>query len=128
MIKQVITTALAPQAIGTYSQAIKVGNIIYFSGQIGLQPETGEMSGNGFKEQLIQIIANLKAIANAAGGDLSHIVKITVYVTNLTNFPIINEVMEVMWPKPFPARAAIEVSGLPKEALVEVDAIMHLSS
>ena len=124
MNKTVIHSKQAPDAIGTYSQAIKVGNTVYLSGQIPLQPDTMELVKGGISEQIDQVFKNLSAVATAANGDLSHIVKLNIFLTDLTDFPIVNEIMARYFQQPYPARAAIGVSALPKGSSVEMDAIM----
>ena len=124
MAKQYISTPLAPQAIGTYSQAVKTGNTVYLSGQIPLIPTTMELIDADIAEQTRQIFRNLSAVAEAAGGSLADFVKVHVFLTDLANFPIINQVMEEVFTAPYPARAAVGVAALPKGAEVEVDAIM----
>ena len=124
MNKTVIHSKQAPEAIGTYSQAIKVGNTVYLSGQIPLQPDTMELVEGGISEQIDQVFKNLTAVATAASGDLSHIVKLNIFLTDLTDFPIVNEIMARYFQQPYPARAAIGVSALPKGSSVEMDAIM----
>ena len=126
MKKEIISTDKAPQAIGTYSQAVKVGDTVYPSGQIPLIPETMEMVEGEIRLQIQQVFQNLQAVANAAGGDLSDIVKLNIFLTDLSDFPQVNEVMAEYFQQPYPARAAIGVSALPKEAGVEMDAILHL--
>ena len=124
--KIVISTDSAPQAIGTYSQAIKTGNTVYLSGQIPLDPVSGTMISGGIDEQINRVFENLAAVAEAAGGGLQDIVKLNVYLTDLADFPNINEAMASLFKKPFPARAAIGVAALPKGADVEIDAVMVL--
>jgi len=124
--KEIIRTDQAPEAIGTYSQAVKTGNTVYLSGQIPLIPETMEMVEGGIEAQIARVFDNLQAVAQAAGGNLSDVVKLTVYLTDLSNFPIVNQVMADYFSQPYPARAAIEVSALPKASRVEMDAIMVL--
>jgi reactive intermediate/imine deaminase len=126
MPKTPISTADAPSAIGTYSQAIKHGETVYISGQIPLIPATMEIISEDIDDQITQVFSNLASICKAAGGSLNDVVKFTVYLTNLNNFAAVNTVMEGVLESPYPARAAIEVSALPKGALVEVDAIMAL--
>ncbi len=126
MTKQIISTEKAPQAIGTYSQAVKVGDTVYMSGQIPLIPETMEMVEGDIRSQIHRVFQNLQAVANAAGGDLSDIVKLNIFLTDLSNFPQVNEVMAEYFQQPYPARAAIGVSALPKDAGVEMDAVLHL--
>ena len=122
--KSIIHTDQAPAAIGTYSQAVKVANTIYLSGQIPLIPETMELVEGGFAEQAEQMFKNLSAVCEAGGGSLEDIVKLNIYLLDLANFPIINEVMSKYFKQPYPARAAIGISQLPKNALVEADGIM----
>jgi reactive intermediate/imine deaminase len=126
MTKAIIRTDKAPQAIGTYSQAVKVGQTVYLSGQIPLVPETLSLIEGDVSEQIKQVFENLKAVAEAAGGDLSDIVKLNVFLTDLAHFPIVNELMGRYFNEPYPARAAIGVAALPKGAGVEMDAIMEL--
>ncbi len=126
MAKEIISTDKAPQAIGTYSQAVKVGSTVYLSGQIPLVPETMEMVEGDIKLQIHRVFQNLLAVANAAGGDLSDVVKLNIFLTDLSNFPQVNEVMAEYFQQPYPARAAIGVSALPKDAGVEMDAVLHL--
>lgn len=126
MNKEIIHTPDAPQAIGTYSQAVKVDNTVYLSGQIPLNPKTMDVVSEDIRIQIGQVFNNLKAVALAAGGDLTDIVKLNVYLTDLTNFPIVNEVMGEFISEPYPARAAIGVAALPKGVGVEIDAVMHL--
>ncbi len=126
MTKTQISTSGAPQAIGTYSQAVVHGGTVYISGQIPLVPETMELVSQDIAPQIEQVFSNLKNICESAGGNLNSVLKFTVYLTNLDHFETVNSVMESCLDKPYPARAAIEVSALPKGALVEVDAIMSL--
>ncbi|MEM7017638.1 MAG: RidA family protein [Pseudomonadota bacterium] len=119
-----IHTAQAPQAIGTYSQAVRTGQTVYISGQIPLVPETMVLVEGGIEAQIQRVFENLRAVAQAAGGDLNQCVKLTIYLTDLTNFPTVNEIMAQYFQTPYPARAAIGVSALPKDAEVEIDAIM----
>ncbi len=125
MAKQVIHTDAAPKAIGTYSQAVRCGNTVYLAGQIGLDPATMEMVA-GIEPQIRRVLENLKAVSAAAGGGLNDIVKVTVYLTDLGNFARVNEIMAMFFAAPYPARAAVGVASLPRGALVEMDAIMHL--
>jgi reactive intermediate/imine deaminase len=113
----------APQAIGAYSQAIRAGDFIYLSGQIGLDPETMQMEG-GIDTQIRRVFLNLQAVAEAAGAGLNDTVKLTVYLTDLTHFPRVNEIMALFFQQPYPARATIGVTALPRNALVEIDAIL----
>lgn len=126
-MKQIIRTHQAPKAIGTYSQAVKAGNTVYISGQIPLVPETMEMISDNIVEQIEQVFRNLTAITQAAGGDLQDIVKLTVYLTDIHHFAKTNEVMSTFFEEPYPARVLIGVNELPKNAQVEIDAIMVLS-
>ena len=123
--KKVISTDKAPQAIGTYSQAIAVNGTVYFSGQIGLNPATQTMV-EGIDEEIAQVFDNLKAVAEAAGGSLANVVRLTVYLTDLSNFAKVNETMARYFSAPYPARAALGVSSLPRGAQVEADAVMVL--
>lgn len=125
--RSIISTNNAPQAIGTYSQAVKVGNTVYLSGQIPLVPETMEMVSDEIAEQIQQVFKNLTAVAEAAGGSLKDIAKLNIFMTDLAHFPIVNEIMAQYFSEPYPARAAIGVASLPKAAQVEMDAIMTLS-
>jgi reactive intermediate/imine deaminase len=127
MNKEIIITELAPQAIGTYSQAVKVGNTVYLSGQIPLVPETMQLVEGDIPVQITQVFNNLKAVAEAAGGNLSDIVKLNVFLTDLAHFPIVNEIMGRYFKAPYPARAAVGVAALPKAAQVEMDAIMVIN-
>ena len=126
MTKEIISTEKAPQAIGTYSQAVKTGSTVYLSGQIPLIPETMEMVEGDIKQQIHRVFQNLQAVANAAGGDLSDVVKLNIFLTDLSNFPQVNEVMAEYFQQPYPARAAIGVAALPKDAGVEMDAVVEL--
>ncbi len=126
MSKHIIQTDKAPQAIGTYSQAIKVDRTVYLSGQIPLVPETMTLIEGDIGTQITQVFENLKAVAEAAGGDFSDIVKLNVFLIDLAHFPIVNEIMGCYFQEPYPARAAVGVSALPKAADVEMDAIMVL--
>ncbi len=123
--KQVIKTDKAPAAIGTYSQAIKVGSTVYVSGQIPLIPGTMELVQGDIRTQIERVFENLKAIAEAAGGTLAQVVKLTVYLAELSHFALVNEVMASYFQEPFPARAAIGVAALPKGAPIEIDAILE---
>jgi reactive intermediate/imine deaminase len=121
-----IVTPDAPAAIGTYSQAIRAGNTVYLSGQIPLDPRTMQIAA-GFENQVKRVFENLRAVCLAAGGDFKDVVRVTVYLTDLGNFTKVNEVMAAYFAQPYPARAAIGVSALPRGALVEIDAVMVLS-
>ena len=122
--KAIIHSDQAPAAIGTYSQAVKVNNTVYLSGQIPLIPELMTLVEGGFEVQAHQVFKNLGAVCQAANGDLKDIVKLNIYLTDLDNFSIVNSVMEQYFEAPFPARAAIGISQLPKDSLIEADAIM----
>lgn len=127
MNKTVISTEQAPAAIGTYSQAVKVGPAVYLSGQIPLHPQTMEMA-EGFEAQTVQVFENLKAVAEAAGGSLADVVKLGIFLTDLSHFATVNEIMARYFQQPYPARAAVGVASLPRDSLVEMDAIMHVAS
>jgi len=118
-------TDAAPKAIGTYSQAVRCGSTVYLAGQIGLDPATMEIVP-GIEPQIRRVFDNLRAVAQAAGGSLGDVVKLTVYLTDLGHFARLNEIMATYFSEPYPARAAVGVASLPRGALVEVDAIMHL--
>ena len=125
-MKQIISTSNAPEAIGTYSQAVKAGNTVYLSGQIALDPATMQLVEGSFKNQVNQVFKNLQAVTRAAGGELENIVKLTIYLTDMAYFTEVNEVMAEYFQTPYPARAAIGVNKLPKDALVEMDGVMVL--
>ena len=125
-MKQPIQTAAAPRAIGTYSQAVRCGDTVYLSGQIALDPQTMQMV-EGIDAQIVRVFENLKAVASASGGSLDHAVRVTVYLTDLANFARVNEVMAKYFSEPYPARAAVGVASLPRGALVEIAAILHLA-
>lgn len=126
MHKTIIVTQEAPQAIGTYSQAVRVGDTVYLSGQIGLEPASMQLV-EGIEAQIHQVFANLRAVARAAGGDLADVVKINVFLTDLGHFAMVNEVMAGYFTPPYPARAAVGVAALPRNALVEADAVLVLA-
>ena len=126
MSREIIHTDKAPQAIGTYSQAVKTGSTVYMSGQIPLVPETMEMVDGDRAAQIRRVFDNLKAVAQAAGGDLKDIAKLNIFLTDLSHFPLVNEIMAEYFQQPYPARAAIGVASLPKAAGVEMDAVMEL--
>ena len=126
MAKQIISTSNAPQAIGTYSQAVKAGNTVYLSGQIPLAPETMELVDGDIRAQITRVFDNLSAVCEAASGSLANIVKLNIFLTDLSHFPIVNEIMATYFSEPYPARAAIGVACLPKDARVGMDAIMHI--
>ena len=123
MSRIIVSTDSAPAAIGTYSQAIRVGNTVYLSGQIGLDPATGKLV-EGSEAQIRRVFANLKAVAEAAGGSLADAVKLNVYLTDLGHFAKVNEIMAGYFVQPYPARAALGVAALPRGALVEADAVL----
>lgn len=125
---QSIYTDLAPAAIGTYSQAVRCDNTVYLSGQIPLDPQTMQLCSDEIRMQINQVFANLSAVCEAAEGSLAQLVKINVYLTDLNHFPLINEAMSRYFAEPYPARAAIGVSALPRGAQVEIDGIMVLHS
>jgi len=124
MTREIIHTDKAPKAIGTYSQAVKIDNTVYLSGQIPLVPETMELVEGDIKVQIQRVFDNLKAVTQAAGGDLKDIAKLNIFLTDLSHFPIVNETMAEYFVEPYPARAAIGVASLPKAAEVEMDAVM----
>jgi reactive intermediate/imine deaminase len=124
--REVISTNDAPQAIGTYSQAVRTGSTVYLSGQIPLVPESMAIISDDISEQIHQVFKNLSAVATAADGSLDDIVKLNVFLTDLSHFPTVNEIMAEYFNEPYPARAAIGVAALPKDASVEMDAILDL--
>jgi len=124
MSKTIISTPEAPPAIGAYSQAVRVGDTVYLSGQIPLSPATMEIVGGGFEAQIGQVFANLMAVARAANASLEDAVKLTIYLTDLAHFPQLNAAMARCFKEPFPARATVQVSALPRGALVEIDAVL----
>ncbi len=127
MNRKIIATNTAPQAIGTYSQAVQTGQTVYVSGQIPLIPETMTLIDGDIAEQTRQVFRNLNAIAEAAGGTLKDYVKLNIFLTDLSNFQTINQVMEEFFQQPYPARAVLGIAALPKEAEVEIDGIMELA-
>jgi reactive intermediate/imine deaminase len=127
MKKQIISTPLAPAAIGTYSQAVKVGDTVYLSGQIALVPETMQVIEGDISVQIRRVFDNLKAVAEASGGSFADIVKLNVFLTDLGNFPIVNEIMAEYFQQPYPARAAVGVAALPRGVGVEMDAVLVIS-
>lgn len=131
MSKEIISTTNAPAAVGTYSQAVKIGNTVYLSGQIGLTPDTGVLvTGSDevetFKKQTTQVFDNLTAVCEAAGGSLADIAKLNIFVVDLAHFALLNEIMASYFSEPYPARAAVQVAALPKGAVVEMDAVLAL--
>ena len=123
----IVHTDNAPAAVGTYSQAVKVGTTVYMAGQIPLDPGTMTLVGDGFSEQCERVFENLKAVAEAAGGSLQDIVKLNIFLTDLSNFATVNETMARFFSEPYPARAAVQVVALPKDAQVEMDAVLELA-
>jgi len=121
-----ISTSSAPQAIGTYSQAVRAGNTVYLSGQIPLDPASGELVAGDMEAQVRRVFENLKAVAAASGGDLAQLAKLNVYLTDLAHFALVNRVMAEYFSPPYPARAAIGVAALPRGAAVEMDGILEL--
>jgi reactive intermediate/imine deaminase len=126
MTRTYVRTAAAPEAIGTYSQAVRVGDTVYLAGQIPLDPATMALVPGGAREQIHQVFRNLRAVAEAAGSSLADTVKLGVFLTDLGHFPLVNEVMAEYIPAPYPARAAVGVAALPRGALVEMDAVLVL--
>ena len=127
MSREIIATENAPQAIGTYSQAVKVGSTVYLSGQIPLDPKSMQVAAEDMQGQIRQVFDNLQAVAQAAGGSLNKFVKLNVFLTDLNHFPLVNEIMSEYFTQPYPARAAIGVASLPRDVGVEMDAIMELN-
>jgi reactive intermediate/imine deaminase len=126
-MKTIIATSQAPQAIGTYSQAVKVGQTVYLSGQIALDPETMHMVNSSFAAETHQVFKNLQAVCQAAGGTLADLVKLNIYLTDLSNFAELNDIMAQYFSQPYPARAAVGVAQLPRNAQVEMDGIVFLN-
>ncbi len=126
MAFEIISTPDAPQAIGTYSQAVKAGNTVYLSGQIPLIPDTMELNDGDMKSQINQVFNNLRAVAQAAGGDLANIAKLNIFLTDLSNFALVNEIMAEYFQQPYPARAVVGVASLPKGVAIEMDAVLVL--
>lgn len=126
MSRTIISTSAAPQAIGTYSQAVKCGNTVYVSGQIPLDPATGQLVTGEMEAQIRRVFENLKAIVTASGGNFSHVAKLNVFLTDLGHFQLVNKVMSEYFHEPYPARAALGVAALPKGAGVEMDCIVEL--
>jgi reactive intermediate/imine deaminase len=127
-MKTIISTDNAPSAIGTYSQAVKVNNTVYLSGQIPLVPATMTVVSEDFTEQTHQVFKNLVAVCEAAGGNINDMVKVNIFMMDLANFATVNEVMSQYFAQPYPARAAVQVSRLPKDVLIEIDGVMELSN
>lgn len=128
MKKQIIHTDKAPQAIGTYSQAVRVGDTVYLSGQIPLVPETMELIDGDMQAQVRRVFDNLQAVARAAGGELADVVKLNILLTDLAHFPLVNQIMAEYFTEPYPARAAVGVASLPKGVPVEMEAVMVLDT
>ncbi|WP_321325580.1 RidA family protein [Thiomicrorhabdus sp.] len=127
-MREVIATENAPQAIGTYSQAVRIGNTVYLSGQIALIPETMELKEGDISERIHQVFKNLSAVCEAAGGSLQDIAKLNIFLTDMSHFATVNEIMAEYFQQPYPARAAVAVKQLPKDTDVEMDGVMALSS
>ncbi|WP_166836421.1 RidA family protein [Rheinheimera pleomorphica] len=128
MSKVIIRTSDAPAAIGTYSQAVKIGTTVYLSGQIPLVPATMQMVSDNFAEQTHQVFKNLAAVCDAAGGSLNDMVKVNIFLTDLSQFASVNEIMSQYFAEPYPARAAVQVSALPRGAQIEIDGVMEVPS
>lgn len=128
MLKKIIHTDKAPKAIGTYSQAVQVGDTVYLSGQIPLVPHTMELVQGDMSAQIRRVFDNLQAVAEAASGNLADVVKLNVFLTDLSHFPLVNQIMADYFQEPYPARAAIGVAALPRAAAVEMDAVMVVGS
>ena len=125
-MKKPISTNKAPAAIGPYSQAIQWGDVVFISGQVAFIPGSGELNNNTFEDEVNQVIDNLDAICKEAGGSLDHILKLSIFLTDLSNFDTVNNLMKERFSEPFPARSTIEVSGLPKDVNIEMDAILSI--
>ncbi|MBJ91650.1 MAG: reactive intermediate/imine deaminase [Alteromonadaceae bacterium] len=128
MSKVIIRTNDAPKAIGTYSQAVKIGTTVYLSGQIPLVPSTMQMVSDDFAEQTHQVFKNLAAVCEAAGGGLNDMVKVNIFLTDLSQFATVNEIMSQYFVEPYPARAAVQVSALPRASQIEIDGVMEVPS
>ena len=126
MSRQIIHSERAPQAIGPYSQAVRAGDTVYLSGQVPLDPATTQLVSGDFEAQTRRVFENLKAVAQAAGGSLANAVKVNIYLTDLANFPKVNEVMAQYFDKPYPARTTLGVAQLPRGAQVEIECVLHL--
>jgi len=127
-MKKPIFTNKAPAAIGPYSQAVQWGDVVFISGQIPLIPESGELNNSTFEDEANQVLDNLEAICKEAGGNLDHILKLTIYLTDLSKFDVVNEIMAARFSEPFPARATVEISKLPKAVNIEMDAILSITT
>ena len=126
-MKKPIFTSKAPAAIGPYSQAVQWGDVVFISGQIPLNPENGQLNNATFEDETNQVLDNLEAICQEAGGTLDHILKLTIYLTDLSKFDVVNSIMASRFSEPFPARATLEISKLPKEVRIEIDAILSIT-
>jgi len=126
-MKKPIFTNKAPAAIGPYSQAVQWGDVVFISGQIPLDPENGQLNNATFEDETNQVLDNLEAICQEAGGTLDHILKLTIYLTDLSKFDVVNSIMAARFTEPFPARATLEISKLPKEVSIEIDAILSIT-
>ena len=126
-MKKPIFTSKAPAAIGPYSQAVQWGDVVFISGQIPLNPENGQLNNATFEDETNQVLDNLEAICQEAGGTLDHILKLTIYLTDLSKFDVVNSIMASRFSEPFPARATLEISKLPKEVSIEIDAILSIT-
>ena len=126
-MKKPIFTSKAPAAIGPYSQAVQWGDVVFISGQIPLNPENGQLNNATFEDETNQVLDNLEAICEEAGGTLDHILKLTIYLTDLSKFDVVNSIMASRFSEPFPARATLEISKLPKEVSIEMDAILSIT-
>lgn len=126
-MKKPIFTSKAPAAIGPYSQAVQWGDVVFISGQIPLDPENGQLNNATFEDETNQVLDNLEAICQEAGGTLDHILKLTIYLTDLSKFDVVNSIMASRFSEPFPARATVEISKLPKEVSIEMDAILSIT-
>ncbi|MDA9068859.1 RidA family protein [Gammaproteobacteria bacterium] len=126
-MKKPIFTSKAPAAIGPYSQAVQWGDVVFISGQIPLDPENGQLNNATFEDETNQVLDNLEAICQEAGGTLDHILKLTIYLTDLSKFDVVNSIMASRFSEPFPARATLEISKLPKEVSIEMDAILSIT-
>jgi len=126
-MKKPIFTSKAPAAIGPYSQAVQWGDVVFISGQIPLNPENGQLNNATFEDETNQVLDNLEAICQEAGGTLDHILKLTIYLTDLSKFEVVNSIMASRFSEPFPARATLEISKLPKEVSIEMDAILSIT-
>ena len=127
-MKKPIFTSKAPAAIGPYSQAVQWGDVVFISGQIPLNPENGQLNNATFEDETNQVLDNLEAICQEAGGTLDHILKLTIYLTDLAKFDVVNSIMASRFSEPFPARATLEISKLPKEVSIEMDAILSITN